>query len=370
MHEDIDVAVLEFVRALPAYVPGRPIASVSHEFGISPEHIVKLASNENPSGMSQRARAALRECCGDVHRYPDSDCDQLRSSLASYLSLEPEYVLPAAGSSEIITLATRAVLRPGRNAIISQYSFISYPLAIRATGAELLVVPARADYGHDLARMAAAVTPETGLVVAVSPNNPTGTASSVSEILAFIEAIPAHVLIVLDEAYRDYRAPELCVDFGSVVRAHRNVLFLRTFSKVHGLAGLRVGYGIAHTALVDSLRRLQSPFSVNSVAQAVAVASLEDHSFIRHSVALNSSERQRLQTRLREMGLRCLPSEGNFLLVHVGDGQGTHRALLRRGVIARPVANYGLPEWLRVTIGLPAENDRFTEVLADAMSCI
>lgn len=361
------VAFLGYVQDLPPYVPGRPIESVAREYGLDPTRIIKLASNENPLGMSNRAQTAVRDAMNVAHRYPDSDNEQLKAALSRHLAMIPDRILPAAGSSELITLIARSLLRPGQNAVLSQYSFISYSLAVHAAGGIVKLVPARADLGHDLAHMADAVDDATRLVIVASPNNPTGTIVSKSDLRDFVDAIPAHILIVIDEAYRDFVDPEHGLDSELLLGYRENVLILRTFSKVHGLAGLRVGYGLGHPSVLEILRRLQTPFSLSSVAQAAATASLEDYAFVDASVRLNTAERDRLSMRLRKIGRRVIASQGNFVLVHVGNGSDIYKALLRRGVITRPVSSYGLSEWLRVSVGLPDENNEFCDAIADAL---
>ncbi len=354
--------VVGHVRDLPPYRPGRPIAGVAREFGLDPGSIIKLASNENPLGMAPAARARLQGLQDDAGRYPDADSHELRSALAGALRLDPARILPAAGSSELISLAARAVLLPGRSAILSQYAFMSYAAAVRAVGGAAIVVPAR-DYGHDLAAMHSALSPQTRLVFIASPNNPTGTYTSPAALEDFLAATPDDVLVILDEAYRDYMRPELQPEVGPLMDRHPNLLVLRTFSKVYGLAGLRVGYGLGDPAVLNVLRRLQAPFSVSAPAQGAALAALGDMDFVRSSVAANARERARMKSALDDMRIEHLESEGNFLLLRVGDGEAASRTLLRQGIIVRPVGNYGLADWIRVTVGLPAENTRFLGAL-------
>jgi histidinol-phosphate aminotransferase len=359
--------VVDYVRDLPPYRPGRPIAGVAREFGLDPASIIKLASNENPLGMSPAAKARLQGFQEDFSRYPDADSHELRSALAAALRIDPARILPAAGSSELISLAARAVLLPGRSAILSQYAFMSYASAVRTVGAASIVVSAR-EYGHDLAAMQAALTPQTRLVFIASPNNPTGTFTSPAELENFLAAIPDDVLVILDEAYRDYLRPEFQPAIGPLLDRHPNLLVLRTFSKVYGLAGLRVGFGLGDPAVLNVLRRLQAPFSVSATAQGAALAALGDTDFVRRSVRANALERARMKAALDEMRIEQLASEGNFLLLRVGHGEAASRALLRQGIIVRPVTNYGLPDWIRVTVGLPAENSRFLEALITVVS--
>ncbi len=355
--------VASYIRELPPYRPGRPIVSVAREFGIDAASIIKLASNENPFGMATKAKAHLQSLQDELSRYPESDSHELRSALATSLRVDPVRILPAAGSSELISLAARAVLKPGLAAVLSQYAFMSYAAAIRSVGATPIVVPALA-YGHDLAAMQAALSPQTRLVFLASPNNPTGTHSSTAALESFLAAIPNDVLVILDEAYRDYLCPTLQPDVAPWLDRHPNLLILRTFSKVYGLAGLRVGYGLGDPELLGMLRRLQLPFSVSTLAQGAAIAALQDTDFVHMSVTTNSRERAKMGGVLDKMGVKYLASQGNFLLMRVGDGELVCRALLRKGIIVRPVTGYGLPEWIRVTVGLVAENSRFLDALA------
>jgi histidinol-phosphate aminotransferase len=363
-------AFSRILHDLPPYVPGRPIESVAQQYGLDPARIAKLASNENPLGTSTHAQAAIRDSVGTAHRYPDADNEHLKSALSRHLAIAADRILPVAGSSELIVLVARAVLGPGLSAILSQYSFFSYALAVRAAGGIAKIIPAGTNFGHDLERMAQAIDDNTRLVILASPNNPTGTVLSKEELAAFIARVPPNILVVIDEAYREYVDPERTLNCDALMSHNDNVLILRTFSKVHGLAGLRVGYGLGDPSVLKLIRRLQTPFSVSSVAQTAAAASLQDSDFIRASVTLNSIEREQLAARLYALGRRFIPSQGNFVLVHVGDAQNVYEALLRCGIITRPVANYGLEEWLRVSIGLPDQNARFTEALAGALSIV
>lgn len=358
--------VNEHVRALPAYQAGQPIATVARQLGLELSGIIKLASNENPAGMSPLARARLESEVQAANRYPDADHYELRQAIGQRVGLSPDQVLPGAGSSELITLAARAMLGPGLSAVLSQYAFVCYAAAIQAEGATAVIVPAQA-YAHDLPAMReAAIKSEARLVFVASPNNPTGTCSSPEALGEFLSAIPDDVLIVLDEAYREFMPAAQQPDTRALLAQHPNLLILRTFSKVYGMAALRVGYGLGDAALIGILRRLQAPFSVSSAAQDAAIAALGDRQFVEQCVADNARERGRLSAALAGLHIEHLPSHGNFILLRVGDGERTYQSLLRQGVITRTVGGYGLPEWLRVTVGLPAENDRFIEALGKA----
>jgi histidinol-phosphate aminotransferase len=258
------------------------------------------------------------------------------------------------------------MLAPGRSCVYAQHSFAVYPLATQSRGARAIVVPAR-DFGHDLDAMLAAIEPDTRLVFVANPNNPTGTFINAEKMAGFLAAVPRHVMVVLDEAYNEYLPPELRHPSVDWVRRFPNLLVSRSFSKAYGLAGLRVGYGVAQGELTDLLNRVRQPFNCNSLAQVAAVAALADVAFVERSVAVNRTGMAQITAALDSLGVRYLPSFGNFVLVHVGDGASVYQALLKRGVIVRPVANYGLPQWLRVTIGLPQENDRFITALREAL---
>ncbi len=353
---------MEFVKNVPPYPPGRPIESVAREFGLDPSLIIKLASNENPRGCSERVSAAIARYSTGSNLYPDFYCYELQQAIARHLDLASEYVLPAAGSSELISLIARAYLAPARNAVIPQYSFHSYAAAAQSVGAGRLEVPLQG-WTPDLERLVAAVTDKTHLVYLASPNNPTGVAVSPADIERLAETLPERIVLVLDEAYRDYLEPHDRIDAARLLAKRQNLLIMRTFSKIYGLAGLRVGYGLGDPALLQLLRKLQVPFSVSSLAQAGATAALEHAEFATESARLNASERARVGEALDARGIEYVPSAGNFHLILVGQGDFWARETMRRGVIVRPLANYGLNDWVRVSVGLPAQNDRFLDVL-------
>jgi histidinol-phosphate aminotransferase len=364
---NIEASILESLRAIASYPTGKPIAAVAREFGLDPAQITKLASNENALGMSPLARAALRDCSEDLSRYPDSDCHELRQALASHLGQPAEHIMPGAGSSQLILLAVRAFLDATRAAVIPQYSFVSYKAAVRSVGARSIVVPLRG-WQHDLDRLLAAIDDSVRLMFIATPNNPTGAMIDAQQLARFIAAVPGHVLVVLDEAYRDFVPPANRPEIEPLLDRHRNLLVLRTFSKIYGLAGLRIGYAIGDPQVIDVLRCLQLPFSLNTHAQVAALAALGDTTFVERSFQSNLEQRAWLCAQLAAIGLPFLPSAGNFVLIHVGDGASVYQALLRRGVIVRRVANYGLPQWLRVTVGLPQENRLLVEHLRAIMS--
>lgn len=351
---------LPYVTAIPPYPPGRPVDAVAREFNLDPATIVKIASNENPLGCSPLVAEAIKSLAPQSNIYPDFACYDLCHAIAAATGVSVENVLPGAGSSEIISLAVRAFLERGRAAIIPQYAFQSYEGATASVGADKIVVPAR-NYEVDLEGLLAAVTERTTVLFLATPNNPTGTVIDRDALDSFIDRLPAHVLLILDEAYCEYLDPADRFDSIAALKRRRNMLVMRTFSKIHGLAGLRVGYALGDTKLLSLLRRLQLPFSVSAVAQKAAIAALGDGAFAEHSRLHNKAERARLATTLHARGVEVLPSEANFLLARVGKGGALARELMARGVIVRPVDNYGLPEWLRISIGLASENDRFVE---------
>lgn len=360
----------DYVRAIAPYQGGKPIAEVAREFGLDEAKIVKLASNENPLGMPDSAKQAILEAMGEIGRYPDSNGFELKAAITSKYGVPPDWITLGNGSNDILELAAHALVQPNQSVIYAQYSFAVYALATQAVGARAIVVPAN-NYGHDLAAMARAITPDTRLIFIANPNNPTGTFVPAADIEAFLKLVPEQVVVVLDEAYNEYLAPELQYDSIAWVRQYSNLLVSRTLSKAYGLAGLRVGFGIAQPALTDLLNRIRQPFNVNSMAQAAAIAALSDSAFLAKSAQVNTDGYRQLTQALETMGLEYVPSFGNFVLVKVGndDGAGArvNLALLKQGIIVRPVGNYGLPQWLRISIGLQKENAALIEALRAAL---
>jgi len=356
-----------YVRAIAPYQAGRPISEVAREFGLDEARIVKLASNENPLGMPESAQRAMAAAIAELGRYPDSNGFELKAALSARLDVPQDWLTLGNGSNDILELAAHALLQPGTSAVYSQYSFAVYALATQETGARAIVVPATAGLGHDLDAMRAAIAPDTRIVFVANPNNPTGTFLPAAAIEAFVAAVPPQVVVVLDEAYNEYLEPSLRFDAVDWVRRFPNLVLSRTFSKAYGLAGLRVGYAVAQPALTDLMNRVRQPFNVNSLAQAAAVAALGDTGFLERSRALNAAGVATLQSAFDAMGLPYVKSFGNFVLVKVGDAAGVNLKLLKAGVIVRPVANYGLPEWLRISVGLPEENEAFLAALRVAL---
>ncbi|QDZ28730.1 histidinol-phosphate transaminase [Noviherbaspirillum sp. UKPF54] len=361
----------DYVRAIAPYQGGKPIAEVAREFGLDESKIVKLASNENPLGMPESARQAMLEAVADIGRYPDANGFELKQAIAAKYGVPQEWITLGNGSNDILELAAHAFVQPGQSVIYSQYSFAVYALATQAVGGRAIVVPAK-HYGHDLAAMANATTADTRLIFIANPNNPTGTFIPAADIEAFLKVVPRNIVVVLDEAYNEYLAPELQYESTAWVREYPNLLVSRTMSKAYGLAGLRVGFGIAQPAITDLLNRIRQPFNVNSLAQAAAIAALNDSAFLQRSARLNEDGYRQLTQAFDAMDLEYVPSYGNFVLVKVGndDGAGArlNLALLKQGVIVRPVGNYGLPQWLRISIGLPDENAIFIDALKKALT--
>ena len=361
------LGTLEHVRAIAPYQAGKPIDELAREYGLDPSRIVKLASNENPLGVPDSAKKAMAAAVEDLGRYPDANGFELKAALAARYGVPMDWITLGNGSNDILELAAAATLTPGRSCIYAQHSFAVYALATQARGARAIIVPAY-KLGHDLDAMLTAIAPDTALIYVANPNNPTGTHLKAEAIDRFLARVPPRVVVVLDEAYNEYLPPELRVDSTAWVRRYPNVIVSRTFSKAFGLAGLRVGYGLAQQELTDLMNRVRQPFNVNTVAQAAAVAALSDDAFLARSYALNLRGMQQLTEAFAALGLEYVPSVGNFVLVKVGPAARVYQELLKRGVIVRPVANYGLPEWLRITVGLPEENDVFLRALPEAIA--
>lgn len=359
-----------YVRKISPYIAGKPISEVAREFGLDEARIVKLASNENPLGMPASAKAAIAAATEELGRYPDSNGFELKARLSEKYDVPAEWLTLGNGSNDILELAAHALVRAGESIVYAEYSFAVYALATQEVGARAIEVKSR-QYGHDLDAMAAAIAPDTKLVFIANPNNPTGTYVSAAEIEAFLAKVPPHVVVVLDEAYNEYLDADQQYESTVWVRKYPNLMVSRTFSKAYGLAGLRVGYGVAQPPLTDLLNRVRQPFNVNSLAQAAAVAALGDAAFLARSAELNRTGKAQLVAGFERMGLEYVKSSGNFVMVRVGtdDGAGArvNLAMLKQGVIVRPVANYGLPQWLRITIGLPEENAACIAALEQAL---
>ncbi|HEU4351127.1 MAG TPA: histidinol-phosphate transaminase [Burkholderiales bacterium] len=356
-----------YVRSIAPYQPGKPISELAREMGLDERSIVKLASNENPRGIGPRTRAAIEASIAEIARYPDGNGFELKQALARRYAVDMSSIVLGNGSNDVLELVALAFLGPGRAAVFSQHCFAVYPLATQARGARSIVVPAK-DYGHHLAAIAKAIDDETYVAWIANPNNPTGTFARYEEIEAFLKRVPERVLMVLDEAYNEYLAPELRGDTVKLIKRHPNLIVTRTFSKAYGLAGLRVGYALAHASVADVMNRVRQPFNVNSVALAAAVAALDDMEFVARSYAENLQGMRQLEEGAKRLGLDYIPSYANFITIRVGRAAEIYKRLLRRGVIVRPVGGgYGLPEHLRVTIGTAQENERFLGALAASL---
>ncbi|CAN5415671.1 histidinol-phosphate transaminase [soil metagenome] len=355
------------IRALAPYVGGKPISEVAREFGLDEASIVKLASNENPLGMPESARLAMTEAFAELARYPDDNAFDLRRVLSERLGVAPEAIMLGSGSSDVLYSAALAFAGRDSSVLFSQYAFVVYPLATQKIGARAIVVPATADLGHDLDAMLAAIEPDTRLLYVANPTNPTGNFIEPDRLQAFIATVPGNVVVVLDEAYTEFLPREIRYDAVRWLARFPNLVISRTFSKAFGLAGLRVGYGVGAPALIDLMNRVRAAFNVNSMAQAAAIAALGDEAFLQRSYEVNLAGYAQLTAGFDRMGIEYNPSRGNFVLFRAGqdDGAGArvNLELLKRGVIVRPVGNYGLPQWLRVSIGLPHENAAFLAAL-------
>jgi histidinol-phosphate aminotransferase len=356
-----------YVRSIAPYQPGKPISELAREMGLDEAGIVKLASNENPLGIGPRTRAAIEASLGDIARYPDGNGYVLKHALSARYGIDMSSIVLGNGSNDVLELVALAFLGPGRAAVMSQHCFAVYPLATQARGARAIVVPAR-NHAHDLEAMAKAVDDETFVVWAANPNNPTGTLAMPDEVEAFLRKVPERVLVVIDEAYNEYIRADLRTDTLKLLKRHPNLVVTRTFSKAYGLAGLRVGYALAHPSVADVMNRVRQPFNVNSIGLAAAAAALDDMEFVARSYAENLNGLRQLEEGSRRLGLDFIPSYGNFLTIRVGKAAEIFKRLLRKGVIVRPVAaGYGLPEHLRVTTGTAAENGKFLAALAASM---
>jgi histidinol-phosphate aminotransferase len=342
---------------IPTYQPGRPIEEVARELGLPAANIIKLASNENPLGPSPAALASMENVLRNLHLYPDGNAFYFKRRLAEKLGVSPEHLILGNGSNEIIEFTGHALIVPGAEVLVSQYCFAVYPIVTQLFGGVLVTVPAR-DFGHDLPAMAQAITSRTRIVFAANPNNPTGTVASSADVTRLVNEVPPNVLLAMDEAYIEF-LDEPC-DLLPLVRSGRkpNLLLMRTFSKIYGLAGLRIGYGIGHPELIAALEKVRQPFNINALAQAGALAALDDAEHAARTRQNNKAGLKFFEEAFRKLELRFIPSAANFVLVHVGDGVRVSGELQKLGIITRPMAGYQLPEWVRITIGTPAENER------------
>ncbi len=351
-----------WIRTFAPYVPGKPASELARELGLDESGIVKLASNENPLGVSPRAAVAMQAALADLARYPDASGFALKSAIAAHHGVDMAGIVLGNGSNDVLDLAARTFLSPGASAVFSRHAFAVYALAVQSVGAAAVEVPAR-DFGHDLEAMAGAVRDDTRMLFIANPNNPTGTFVTGAALESLLARVPREVVVVLDEAYTEYLGDDDRYDAIAWLSRHENLMVTRTFSKAYGLAGMRVGFALAHPDVADLMNRIRQPFNVNTVAQAGAIACLEDAEYVARSRRVNAEGMAQLETGFVGLGLSFIPSRGNFLCVRVGNGAAVFQALLREGVIVRPVGGYAMPEWLRVSVGLPEENERFLGAL-------
>lgn len=372
MNEPFLKNALAGVRAIEPYTPGMPIEELQRRLGV--KDVVKLASNENPLGMSPKAQSAVAAAMnGGLARYPDGSGFRLKKKLAALHGVTPEQITLGNGSNDILEFVSRVFLGPGRKAMFSRHAFAVYPLAAQAQDAESIVVPAlpataTMPYGHDLEAFEKRLDNDIAVIFIANPNNPTGTWMEPAAIERFLAKVPAHTVVVLDEAYWHYHDPASRPDSTAWLKRHPNLVVARTFSKAYGLAGLRVGYGLSSPLIADLLNRVRQPFNNNSLALLAAEVALDDTEFMQRSVTLNREQKARLQNELTAMKLTVLPSQANFIAVNFGrDAKPIHQGLLEHGVIVRPMASYDMPQFLRVSIGTEAENGKFLNALRDVL---
>ena len=352
------------LRDLAVYEPGKPIEETARELGVDPSTIIKLASNENPLGPSPKALEAMRATLDDAHLYPDGSGFYLRKAIAAKLAVAPESVILGNGSNEVIEFLGHAFLNPGDDVITCQYAFIVYKLLATAFGVRTIETPTP-DYQQDLDAMLDAVTSKTRLIFIPNPNNPTGTLISQCAIDSFMSRVPDNVVVIFDEAYFEFLDDP--PDTLRFVRAGRNVAVLRTFSKIHGLAGLRIGYAVAPPEITEVLHKTRQPFNVNSIAQAGAIAALADDEHLRETRRVIDEGRAYLQEQFADMRIPFVPAAANFVMANVGDGCAVFEELLRRKIIVRPLRGYGLPEWVRISVGTMEENKKLVAALSEAI---
>ncbi len=353
------------LRDLAVYEPGKPIEETARELGAHADEIIKLASNENPLGPSPKALAAMREALESAHLYPDGGGFYLREALAEQLGVTRDHLILGAGSNEIIEFLGHAFLDRGDDVIASEHAFVAYKLVAAVFGARTIEVPS-SDFRHDLDGIISAITPKTRLIFVANPNNPTGTLAGQDEIDRFVERVPPHIVVVFDEAYFEYLDDP--PDTLRFVRASRNVAVLRTFSKIQGLASLRIGYGVARPELIQVLHKTRQPFNVSGLAQAAALAGLKDNDHRRETKRITDEGRAYLEKEFAALGLPFVPSAANFVLVNVGDGGKIFRALLERRIIVRALKGYNLPQWVRISVGTMEQNQRCIAALREILA--
>ncbi len=353
---------LSHISSLILYEGGKPTEVLERELGITSS--IKLASNENPLGAPPQVKEYLQSAGNSLALYPDGGGFYLKSALAKRLNVKPENIILGNGSNEIINLVAQGYLDVGDEAIFSERAFIAYRIAVEMVRGACLSVPAKEEFHHDLDAFSQAITEKTKIIYIANPNNPTGTLLPKEELLSFIDAVPRHILIVIDEAYYEYNDPELFLNTAHLACERSNILLLRTFSKIYGLAALRIGYGIAHPDIIQTLNRLRAPFNVNALALKCAEIALTDEEHIQKGRENNDKGKKQLEEGFKSLSFEYVPTYGNFFLLHVGNGVEVTKALEQKGVIVRPMAGYGLTEYIRVSIGTPDENSVFLKTLS------
>jgi len=358
----------EYIHSIAPYQPGKPISELAREMGLDEHSIIKLASNENPFGTSPLALEAMAKALKEVMRYPDGNGFELKTALSKKYAVDSEQIVLGNGSNDVLELAARVFLKPGASAVYSQHAFAVYPLVTQAVGANGISVPAK-NFGHDLDAMLDAVTPETRVVFIANPNNPTGTFRAAADLLRFLKRISPDVLVVLDEAYNEYLPEASKANSIEWLNRFPNLLITRTFSKIYGMAGIRVGFGLSHTQVAGLMNRIRQPFNVNSIGLAGALAAINDIEFVKRSYTLNQAGMLQITTGLHRLGIEYIPSYGNFLSFCIKDDKAitVYQHLLKQGIIVRPIGIYEMPRHLRVTIGLESENHKFLQSLERAI---
>lgn len=354
------------LEKLPVYQPGRPIEEVARELNIPADSIIKLASNENPLGPSRLALAAMKKAVTHAHLYPDGNAFYLKQKLATKLGITPAHLALGNGSNEIIEFLGHVLLSPEAEVVVSQYCFAVYPIVTALFGAKLVSVPAK-NFGHDLDAMLAAITPKTRIIFVANPNNPTGTTVTPEALQRFIDAVPANVVIALDEAYIEFLADKLDLVPAIAAGKYPNLVLMRTFSKIYGLAGLRIGYGIGNPELIAAIEKVRQPFNINAISQVGALAALDDTKHVERTQRINQRGMRFFVKACKQLKLESLTSAANFILIRVGDGASVFTTMQKLGVITRPMGGYQLGEWLRISIGTPKENARCLAALRQAL---
>ena len=357
---DFQALAKSHIRNLIPYQPGKPVEELERELGITSS--IKLASNENPLGASPKAITAAQQALANAHIYPDGSYFELRTALAHFISVSPEQIIVGNGSENILELIIKSYVNKDDEAIISQYAFLTIPLLLQSYGAMIQAVPAK-NWGHDTTAMLQQINKKTRIIFLVNPNNPTGTYINEDAFSHFLKSIPPHVLVVVDEAYSEYITNSDYPHVITYLQQYPNLIITRTFSKVYGLAALRIGYSISSPKIADILNRARLPFNVNTIAAKAACAAIEDFDHVKESVHLNQQGMLQLEEGFKKIALSYIPSVGNFIAVNVGNGESIYQKLLQEGVIVRPLKAYHLPEFIRVTIGTAEQNERFLTAL-------